>query len=153
VSWLALLGAGYAGANVSTSLEARRPAPHAVVAASLALPTASGEPLRAWIERSVPPDAVLLAMEGQATAYVLGRPTVSAVGRLFSDVVWSEGEARDVARAFGAGWVIVYPDVVRSGTIDGLDSALFRRLAADDPPEWLELAARNPRALVFRVRR
>jgi hypothetical protein len=152
VAGMALLGVGYAGANVSTSLEARHPAPHAVVAASLALPTASGEPLRDWIERNVPRDAVLLAMEGQATGYVLDRRTVSAVGRLFSDLTWSEAEARDVARDFGAGWVIVYPDLVRGGTIDKLDSPLFRRLAAEDPPDWLELAAGSERALVYRVR-
>ncbi len=150
--FLAPLMVGYLGANAQSALGRPRVAEHRTVAEALALPMEGGRPLLQWLEETVPRDGIVLAVEGQATAYVLKRKTISAVGRLFTTLTWDEEQTRRTTRRFGANFVIVYPAVVASGGVDGLDSRLFRDLAARRPPDWLELAAVNPRVLVYRVR-
>lgn len=150
--WVLMFVVGYVGANLSSTLQRPRIAEHRVVAQALELPMPSEEPLSQWMESSIPKDAVLLAVEGQATGYVLQRNTISAVGRDFTAVTWDETETRETMSRFGAEYLVVYPEVVATGGVDGLDSELFRRLASRAPPRWLELAAENPRVLVFRVR-
>lgn len=148
----ALLSVGYVGANVTSTFAPARVAEHRLVAEALAAPMESGEPLLRWFERTVPADAVLLAVEGQATGHVLQRETVSVVGRLFTDMVWDEGEVRRTVEKFGVDYVIVYPQVVASGGVDRLDSEFLRDLSNRRPRPWLELAASNGRALVYRPR-
>jgi hypothetical protein len=148
----ALAAAGYLGANALSLTQPPRLAEHRWIAQAFELATPAGEPLSRWVETTLPARAVLLAVDGQGTGYLLGRSTVSAVGREYSPVSWSEEETRATMARFGADWLIVYPDVVESGGVDQLDSELFRRLAARRLPPWLELAAENPRVLVFRRR-
>jgi hypothetical protein len=110
-------------------------------------------PLAQWLDTAVPREAVLLSVDGQATGYVLGRRTISTPGRSFTALVWDEEEVRRTVARFEASYVIVYPEVVASGGVDRLDSPLLRDLASRRPPGWLELAAENPRVLVYRARR
>lgn len=141
---------GYAGANLISTVHRPWVAAHLVVAERLKLPTPSGEPLSRWIDSSIPPNAVLMSLEGQATGYLLRRKTVSAPGRDFTALSWDEADVQLVMSQFGAQHLIVFPEVVESGGLDHLDSELFRRLAARRPPDWLELVAENARTLVFR---
>lgn len=149
---VALLALGYMGANVQSALQEPRVAEHRFVRSALSLPTSTGCPLATWIESFVPKDATLVAVEGQATGYLLRRNTVSMAGRAFTDRNWNEGEVRRAMLQFGADYLIVYPEIVRSGGIDALDSALLQRLVQRDVPEWLEPVAENPRTLIFRMR-
>lgn len=150
-AFAAAAAAGYVGANAVSLLQPAPVVHHQGVEARLARPTPSGESLARWIAVNVPRDAVLLAVDGQATGYVLRRRTVSAAGRDFSALTWDEGEVRRTMAQFGARFLVLYPEVVESGGVDRLDSELFRRLAARRPPAWLELAAENGSALVFRA--
>jgi hypothetical protein len=147
-----LLALGYLGANIQSDLAPPRIAEHREIARALAVPMRTGQPLVRWIEATVPRDAVLLAVEGQATGYLLKRRTISAVERAFTDLTWSEEEAHEMVAQFGATYVLVYPDVIARAGSDALDSELFRALASRRPPAWLELAAENPRVLVYRAR-
>ena len=140
----------YALAGLGTVLRPARYPEHRFVADALALPMANGVPLARWLEETIPPDATIVSVEGQATEYVFHRNTISVTGRDFTNLVWDEAEMRDTMARFGAWYLVVYPDVVAKGATDHLDSELLRRLLAGNIPPWLELVAENPKAMVFR---
>jgi hypothetical protein len=151
-AFTALFAAGYLGANLTSAVRTPEPPEHRAVAEALRAPMQGDRSLLQWMEVNIPRDAVVLSVDGQATGYLLKRNTISTVGRLFTRLTWNEEEARAIVSRFGATYVIVYPEVVSTGGIDRLDSPLLRALAARRPPPWLELAAENPRAMVYRTR-
>jgi hypothetical protein len=146
----ALLAAGFFGGNAFSLVQRPRTGPHRVVADAMALSTSTGVPLSTWIEASIPPNAVIFAAEGQATGYVLGRKTVSVIGHNYSAVNWDEREVRETMSRFGAEYLLIYPQVMTTGSADRLDSAFLRQLGSRNSPRWLELVAENPRVLVYR---
>lgn len=147
---LAPLAAGFFGGNVFSHVQPPRARPHRMVADAMALSTSTGVPLSTWIEASIPPNAVIFAAEGQATGYALKRMTVSAIGREYSAVSWDEREVRETMSRFGAEYLLIYPQVMVSGSADRLESEFLRLLGSRNPPRWLELVAENPRVLVYR---
>jgi hypothetical protein len=157
-AWLAVFLAGYAGANLDGFLHPKRLSPHLAVAGALAAPGADGVPLRSWLEANVARSDVLLAVDGQATGYLLDRGTVSLVGRQFSDVTWDERSTRAAMERFGARYLVVYaeppaaPD--RPAPPDAVlrDSPFLAKLAAGRAPRWLELADGSTAAKVYRLR-
>lgn len=142
-----LLAVGFLGGNLFSLARRPRSPGHRTVADSIALPTRSGVPLSTWMETSIPRDAVVFAVDGQATGYALRRKTVSAIGRKFTTATWGEAEVRQTMSRFGAEFLIVYPQIAATG---GLDSEFLRRLARRAPPRWLHVAAENPRVLIYR---
>jgi hypothetical protein len=142
---------GFLGTNLLSMLSPPAKAPHRTVADAMSLPMADGRPLTSWIDRTIPRDAVLLAVDGQATGYLLRRSTISAVGRRFTALTWAEQEVRRTVADFRVSFIIVFPEVVATGGVDGFDSDLFRSLAAREPPSWLELVAQNARVLVYAI--
>jgi hypothetical protein len=160
-SLLVTLSLSYAAINVASLTHYTRISPHEVVADALERPMSNGQPLSTWIESFIPRDAVLLSSEGQPTGYHLGRRTVSTVSRRYSEAEWTEDTTRSVMARFGATFLVVYPEALAGSEQTGpgelrfspvLESPFFRELAAGRLPEWLEVAASNPRAIIFRRR-
>ena len=126
-------------------------APDRVVAQELGSELPSGSSLRSWLETHVPSGATIVSNRGQASAYVLHRNTVSLISAEYSDQRWDADSIRTLMRTYGAEYIVVYFG-------DGGDpvlheSSFLSGLARLSPPKWLQLAAHNRDAAVFRVTR
>jgi hypothetical protein len=129
-----------------------RPPGHRLVQARLAQPTAAGPSLAQWIERSLPPQAVIVAVDGQATGYALRRPTLSLSAEEVSEQVWSEARVRELFGTYGAELLLVYPGGDPRRTQPQAESPFLAALLAGQVPPWLELAAETPGARAYRLR-
>src|SRR5262249_44674890 len=104
---LVFLAFTYAYVNVRTVVHRDWPrGPHEQIAARLARTTRDGSVL-AWVQAHVSKDAVLLAADGQATAYVLDRPVVSLIEACFSDQRWDEAQVARVMSQFAANYLVL----------------------------------------------
>jgi hypothetical protein len=126
--------------------------PDRIVKASFALPSGAGENLRSWFDANVPLGAVVVATNGQATAYALRRKVVSLIGSHFSDERWGEKEVRALMQQYGATFLILYPSI--DPTIESVqqESPFLQGLIEGQRPQWLQLAAENSKVMIFQSR-
>ena len=117
--------------------------------ASFAFPSRTGGSLRSWFDANVPLDAVVVATNGQATAYALKREAVSLVGSHYSDQHWDEEEVRAVMQRYGARLLILYPQTDPMIEPVEQESAFLRELIEGRRPQWLQLAAENGQVMIF----
>jgi hypothetical protein len=96
------------------------------------------------------PAGTIVANNGQAVGYLLGRPTVSLVGPAFSQTRWDEATLREAVRRFRAVAVVISLPDAGEPEADVFPSPFVRRLAQAEPPAWLGLTYRSPRVLVYR---
>jgi hypothetical protein len=122
------------------------------VAALLQEPTASGESLKSWVENNIPAEATIVASDGQATAYVLRRKTVSVVGRGYGYQEWEEPQLRELMSRFHADFLILYLDApTHAVPAEQRESNFLMALTqGGTPTDWLQLAARNAHIMIFR---
>jgi hypothetical protein len=105
---LLLVTVGYVGVNARNLYERPSPARHEILALQYAKPAADGLPLLEWVESNIPADDVIVAADGQATGYLLHRPTLSLVGPHFSSVRWGCDEIRKQMKRFNASYLFLY---------------------------------------------
>jgi len=154
-TWTACAAAivgSYWGINLENTMAHRLVSPDRVVEASFALPSETGGSLRSWFDANVPVGAVVVATNGQATAYALRRKVVSLVGSHFSDERWGEKEVRAVMQQYGATFLILYPSI--DPTIESVqqESPFLQALIEGQRPQWLQLAAENSKVMIFQSR-
>jgi len=149
---VALIIGSYWGINLESTIAHRSASPDRAVEASFALTSGAGGTLRSWFGANVPLDAVLVSTDGQATAYALKHKVVSLVGSHFSDQQWGEKEVRAIMQQYGAGFLILYPNI--DPTIEPVqqESAFLQELIEGQRPRWLELAAENSQVMIFQCR-
>jgi hypothetical protein len=121
------------------------------VAAYLAAPMASGEPLLRWIDANVPADANLFAADGQATAHVLSRKTVSLVAREYSTQSWEAPQMREMMAEFQGDFLILYSGTPSEAAPAAQAESKFLTTLMEgrQRPDWLRLAAENRYTKVF----
>ena len=105
---LVTLALGYAAINARDIYEADPPPRQTAIAAMLAEPTSSGQPLRQWLESNLSPGDVIVASDGQATAYVLHRPTLSMVTAVYSNIHWECGEIQSQMARYRSRYLILF---------------------------------------------
>jgi len=154
-TWTACAAAivgSYWGINLENTMAHRLVSPDRVVEASFALPSETGGSLRSWFDANVPVGAVIVATNGQATAYTLRRKVVSLVGSHFSDERWGEKEVRALMQQYGATFLILYPSI--DPTIESVqqESPFLQGLIEGQRPQWLQLAAENSKVMIFQSR-
>ncbi len=142
----------YLGINFENTMARRLAPPDGFVEASFALPSQTGGTLRSWFDANVPLSAVVVATNGQATAYALKREVISLVGSHFSDQRWGEKEVRAVMRQYRASFLILYPHI--DPTIEPVqqESPFLQELIEGRRPRWLQLAAENGQVMIFQFR-
>ncbi|MEX2302396.1 MAG: hypothetical protein WD733_15750 [Bryobacterales bacterium] len=115
-------------------------------------PMPSGGSLRSWMEANVPADRAIAAANGQATAYVLRRKTVSMIAHDNSAYTWEEREVREVMTRFRADFLILYPQAPSRAAPQVQNESKFLGALAQGrkTAKWLLLAAENPFVKVFR---
>jgi hypothetical protein len=99
---------GYVGSNARELSRRPSPARHELLAMQYREPTAGGQPLREWVESNIPAGDVIMAANGQATGYLLRRPTVSMVEAQYSRVRWECDEVKKQIKTYGARYLILY---------------------------------------------
>ncbi|MCG8424227.1 MAG: hypothetical protein MJE77_40560 [Proteobacteria bacterium] len=127
------------------------PSPQQQIAARFDPPRPGGQSLSAWFEENLPPDAVLAATDGQRTGWVLSRPTLSLVEAEYSDRKWTEETLKTAMQRYGASYLILYPTAPADLVPVQKESAFVGKLLERRFPPWLELAASNANALIYRV--
>jgi hypothetical protein len=115
-------------------------------------PTPSGEPLRRWVDANIPADASIVATDGQPTAFVLRRNTVSLASLDYRSQAWEEPQVRELMSRFHAAFLILYRGTPALAVpVEQSESQFLRTLArGEQPSDWLQLATRNPYVLIFR---
>jgi hypothetical protein len=95
-----------------------------------------------WIEQNISPDETIIAIDGQATGYVLKRKTVSICSHLFSRYRWDEKRFSQVARTYGVRYFIFFP---RSGTVQFIikESPFIADILEDRLPTWMSVAVKS----------
>lgn len=119
------------------------------IAALLDERVASGPRLRDWIAEHVPNDGVIVSTNGQATAYVCKRKTISLAGKQFSDQVWDEFALKSVMQSYDAQFLIVYSGDIDIDTVVS-ESPALQELMNGRAPRWLSLAAATKDTKVYR---
>lgn len=147
-----ILIASYWGINLESTMAHSSSPPDRAVAASFGVPSATGRNLRSWLETNVPPEAIIVASNGQATAYALKRKVVSLVGSHFSDERWDEHAVRHVMQEYGAGFLILYPQIDPMIEPVQQESPFLQGLIEGRRPQWLQLAAENGQVMIFQTR-
>ena len=152
LAWIAcaaMIVGSYWGINLENTVAHRSVPPDRVVEASFAFPSRTGGSLRSWFDANVPLDAVVVATNGQATAYALKREAVSLVGSHYSDQHWDEEEVRAVMQRYGARLLILYPQTDPMIEPVQQESAFLRELIEGRRPQWLQLTAENGQVMIF----
>ena len=134
--------AGYALFNLA-SLRAPGVDRATTVLGQLSATTESGGTLREEIEQLAPHGRVIVANNGQALGYLLGRSTISLVGPHYSQAVWTDQMVREVVENYDAAVVIVTaPNPLQPPDSDLIPSPFIAALARGAAPPWLRLASR-----------
>jgi hypothetical protein len=149
---LLLLVVGYAGVNARDLYQPRAPAPHEVLAAMYAQPAADGQPLIKWVESNIGARDVIVATDGQATGYLLHRPTVSMIGAHYSPVRWECDEVNQEMRRFGSTYVILYkPSSARDDSFLLDESQFVASSVSGQPLCGFAVAAENSNVRILKA--
>lgn len=105
---LALFVIGYAGVNARDLYDPRRPAPHEVLSAMYSQPSTDGQSLTNWLASNIRADQTITATDGQATGYLLRRPTLSLIASHYSPERWECEEVSRQMQRFHSQYLIVY---------------------------------------------
>lgn len=151
IACVAMIVGSYWGMNLENTMAHRSVPPDRAVEASFVLPSGTGRSLRSWFDANVPSNAVLVATDGQATAYALNRKVVSLVRSDLSDQHWGENEVRAVMQQYGADFLILYPQIDPAIEPVQQESAFLQELIEGRRPRWLQLAAENSQVMIFQV--
>jgi hypothetical protein len=149
---LLLVAVGYIGINARDLYEPARLARHEILAAEYAEPAAGGQPLLDWVNAHVPAGDTIFAANGQATGYLLHRPTVSMIEAHYSPVRWECDEVRKQMQRFGASYVFLYKPSSTTSEQDLLGESRFVAASATGPPSCgFAIAAENADVRILRM--
>lgn len=149
---LLLAAVGYAGINARDLRKPVPPAVHEILATEYAQPTATGQSLRAWIESNLAPGEPVLADDGQATGYLLHRPTVSMVEAQYSSARWECDMVKNEMKRFGLRYVILYKPSASAPPDPLLAESDFAATSASQQPSCgFVVAAENPYARILEL--
>ena len=141
---LLLLAGGYAGANARDLYEPSPAPQHEILAALYSQPCAGGRPLLQWVEANIPASGAVVAAYGQATGYLLRRPTLSMVASEYSPMHWEAGEVEREMERFNAKYLVLYkPTPVLGRDVLLTESRFLAAAALDQPPPGFVIAAEN----------
>jgi hypothetical protein len=147
---------GYAGINARDLHERLKPAPHEILAALYAKPTADGQTLLKWVESNTDVGDTLIAVDGQATGYLLHRSTVGMIKAQYSSVRWECDEIKTQMKRYKSSYVILYKP--SSSTIyDAPDEWLLTESqfvatsVSQQPPCGFVIAAENSNVRILKI--
>jgi hypothetical protein len=146
-----ILVCSYATDNMKQLARTGTVFPHTVLTSYFGEVTSDGSTAMTWVQRSVPPDAVIVATEGQATAYLLKRTTICLASRQYTNQLWTEDSVYKLMRMYKASFLIVYPGLTQANDSDSVqvESEFIHGLLFQKYPCWLSIATRTPHVVVY----
>ena len=141
---LLLVAVGYVGVNArDLYYHSTLPPLYEFLAPMYAKPIADGSTLRQWIDSNIGANDVIIATEGQATGYLLHRPTISLISPEYSRARWECDEVKHLMRSYRATYVILYkPSWPNRDFLVG-DSQFVRTSLTQQPPCGFVVPAEN----------
>jgi hypothetical protein len=131
----------YIGVNLPDLFNAPAPARHEGLAAHYLETSADGQTLARWTATHFSPKETVAAMNGQATGYLLRRPTLGFPEGRYSVERWTCTEVKRQMQRFDARYLILYKPVT-----DSKSTPLHEDVLAESP--FLKGAARDNRVAV-----
>jgi hypothetical protein len=116
---------GYLGSNARDLREPLKPAEYEVLAKEFAEPIANGQSLRSWVQEHILPTDRIFAEDGQATGYLLQRPTVSLVGPRYSRMRWECDPLQREMGRFRAHYLVLYKNPTNLDDLELLSTSTF----------------------------
>jgi hypothetical protein len=145
VAGFLLTAVGYVGINARDLCVRLSPARYETLAKEYNKPASDGRPLLEWIESHISTADTIVAADGQATGYLLHRPTISISDALYSPVRWDCDEVKKQMERFNANFVFLYkPSPANS--VDGLlpeSQFVVESVVSQRPPCGFVIAAEN----------
>jgi len=145
----ALLVVSYLSVNLSSLTGQSAPSPHQSVRARFSASSGDSSAL-AWMAANVPSDQVVAASDGQATAYVIARKTLSLVESEYSDIMWDEPAVLREMRHYDARFLILYPGADARRAPAQQESEFLRRLLDGESVACFPLAHESSEVKIFR---
>jgi hypothetical protein len=144
---------GYVGINARDLYEPTPPAEHEILAKQYAEPTSDGQPLLKWVDSNMAANDAVAAAEGQATGYLLHRPTMSLVGSQYSREHWECDEVKNQMKRFGAHYLILYKPPASNIDEQSLltHSHFVATAVSGQPPCGFVIATENPDIRILRI--
>jgi hypothetical protein len=137
--------------SCALSLRDRPPlAQHQEVAFRMSKPLAGNGSVRTWVEKNISKDEVIMASEGQGTAYVLDRKTLSLIESEYSTQVWDANHVRETMEFYDARFLFLYPGYTSDSILVQDESEFIKKLLKNEAPPWLKLAADNGLVKVYK---
>ena len=105
-----------------------------------------------WVEANIPGSATIMAADGQATGYLLRRPTLSMVSSEYSPVRWDCDRIQREMRRFGAAFLILYKpsETVAADPVMN-ESPFFASALTPAPPCGFTIAVENPGIRILKL--
>jgi hypothetical protein len=152
ISWLVVIGTlGYASTNLYSLGQDAQASPHLEISSVLGESAPDGVLLRDWVGINMRTDTPVLSVEGQATGYLLQRPTISMVGRTFSSRKWDEDEVRKTMLDYQVRYLIIYPGIPAPFAPEQEESEFLQQLIAGKHPSWLLPVFRTAHVAIFEL--
>jgi len=149
---IALACVGYVGVNARDLYGPPSLAPHEILRAQYAKPAADGRPLIEWVESHISAADAIFAADGQATGYLLHRPTISMVAAQCSPIHWECGEVRRQMKRFKASYVFLYKPSSPVNEDSLLEESQFVADSVSRPPSCgFVIAAENPNVRILKL--
>ena len=142
------VAAAYALLHVTLFLQEQPPAPHDYVAKRLDTRISKDLTARQAVLSRTGADDVIMANVGQATGYVLHRPTISLIGAHLGAREWNEAAVRETMRRFGVKLLVIYTPGPDDAVIP-YPSAFIERLAKGDAPGWLHRIGASDAVILY----
>ena len=148
---LAALAIGFCCYAYLNLLVIRKPVDNqgAIVAAQFDAGARGVAASRAAVLSLIGPRGAILANNGQAVGYFLGRPTISTVSPTFSNVVWDEQTVRETVQRFHLTAVVITAPTPDRPDDNDIPSPFIEQLARGTAPAWLKLADRSGMLLTY----
>ena len=123
---------GYIGVNLRDLSGPQPETRQAYLSTLFAERTADGHSLSDWVRGHIAPTAVVAAQDGQATGYLLQRPTLGLVESEYSSERWECDEIKQQMNRFGARYLILYRNPDHNSHL--LEESRFAAAASSGEP-------------------
>jgi hypothetical protein len=114
------------------------------VRAAFAKPMSNGVPLRQWFDATVPTGQPIAADAGQATGFVLDRPTLSLVSAGYSSIPWTQETLASQMRRFHARFLVLNLTLSPSADPVRTESGFVAQAICCRIDPGFHIAAENP---------
>lgn len=148
---LLLVIVGYLGSNARDRAFLPTGAEHEFLATFYAEPAADGQALLKWVESNTNAGDPIIAVDGQATGYLLHRPTIGMYISEYSLGRWECDEVKNQMKRFKSSYVILYKQLSYFNPLLLTESQFAATSVSQQPPCGFVIAAENSNVRILKI--